>query len=1098
MGLLQTTQKAGLLNKSNPTPSLQGVDFNVTTPQTSFDVNTPVTPRFAQPTVPSTPKTGALTGATTLSQGTLSPVEKIKSSIPSGFSGDILRGVIDAPKTIGKEAGLFDEENVVKLDRLAQSLIQKGADPTRAYDIASVDLQRGKNVQSVEDFKKLSVTPEEEDALRTARLTNAFMTGLTVSNLAPGAGAMTKNVGELLLKIAGSKEENVIAKHLLDIGIPKEKVPTLATTLTGVSKPEVVNKIIQDAVTVPKAGLLNRSLSEQMLGAKDTINAEELSSTVKNSLLNEPKGKFDKPERFTGEGYSYKEAETGLAEDGTYHKNRIVIGYNDKGEQILVDGTHLLEAYRDLGIPIPKDKVEFLPKPKQVVNKTTVRTPEELALAKEKLQKKLEPTSVSPRKVQPVETVPERGATTASQAEDLLSKVPNQYKREVLSFDDIIERTQTNVKDKVNVLDYLRTPDRVLEKIGFANEAKAVRKGYEAYIKELPKNIDKITEWSKRVPKESNERIFKYLDGQKIALDSTETKVASEVKEWLKEWATRLKLPEDNQISHYITHIFDRELIGKEFDEDLAKLITDRLPGQVYDPFLEKRLGALGYKQDTWQALDAYVKRATRKVNMDDALEMIRDKAGTSLELSKIEASQFKYLQRYVNNVNMRPTELDNLIDNTLKSIFGYKYGNRPVTVLTKLLRQLTFKGMLGLNPGSALRNLSQGINTYAKLGEKHTIIGYSKLLSPHGRQEIIDSGILADNFIQDRALSATKKTLEKIDTGLFAMFDLAEKINRGAAFLGGKSKALAEGMSEEKAVEYAKKIVRDTQFNFGSIDTPVALQNDIAKTLTQFQTYTVKQIEFLTEMAKNKEFIGILRYALSGLVFVYTIGKAFNMTPEQLIPSLRFDTPPSLKLPTELVKAGLNTPDKYGQPRSLEQKISDIGKSSIGLIPGGTQAKKTIEGEELIRKGGSFDKGGNLQYEGPQTTAGKAQALLFGKYSGEKAQKYFDRSAQSKKDMEDIKPFYDQIQQLKKEGKTQEALEIYDSLGDKGKEVYQKIKSQSKTQETKKGKEEMLPTFQKIRALKDTNPGEAVRMYNALSDDEKKYYQLLKKQLEK
>lgn len=716
--------------------------------------------------------------------------------------------------------------------------------------------------------------------------------------------------------------------------------------------------------------------------------------------------------------------------------------------------------------------------------------------------KKLEQTTKISSLKKPVSqfaTIPKEVTSVEAKAEEYLSRVPSRYERDVLALPDIVERGVTDVKNKVNVLDYLRTPDRILQKIGFAKEAKAVREGYEAYIKELPKNIDKITEWSKRVPKESNERIFQFLDGKEITLNKEELAVANEIKTWLKEWAKRLDLPEDKQITHYITHIFDRELVKKEFDEELAKIITDRIPSSAYDPFLESRLGKLGYKQNTWEALDAYVKRATRKANMDKALEMINKKAGSTLDMAKIEASQFKYIQRYVNNINLRPTELDNLIDNSLKSVFGYKYGNRPVTYLTRLLRQLTYRGMLGLNPASALRNLSQGVNTYAKLGEKYTALGYLNLFKKGSLNELKEVGVLADSFIQDRSISSTKKAMEKIDKGLWAMFQTAEHINRGSAYFGAKAKALAQGMSEKEAIEAGKKMVRDTQFSFGSIDTPVALQNDIVKTLTQFQSYTVKQIEFLTEMAKNKEFAGLIRYAVGGLAFTYTIGQIFGMKPEQLLPMFRFDTPPSLKLPVEVAKATLDAPDKYGQDRDLEQKMSDIAKSTIGLIPAGNQLKKTIEGLMTIREGGSFDKGGNLQFEAPTTTEGKIQSLLFGKYSTEKAGKYFDKSVQADKDMEVIQPIYDQIQEMKKAGKEEEALALYDSLGEKGKEVYKKVKSKAKAEETKIGKQEILPTFREIRKLKEEGKAdEAVQMYESLTDDEKKYYQLLKKQIEK
>lgn len=558
----------------------------------------------------------------------------------------------------------------------------------------------------------------------------------------------------------------------------------------------------------------------------------------------------------------------------------------------------------------------------------------------------------------------------------------------------IITQDVKEASKKINIFDYLRTPEKVLTKIGFAKEGKLLRKGYDDYIKELPKNIDKITAWAKSVPAKSNIRIFSYLDGEAVTLTDKEQKVADEIKSWLKDWAKRLNLPEDNTLSHYITHIFDDQLISKDFDEDLAKIIENKLPGQVYDPFLQKRLGKRGYKQDTWAALDAYVKRATRKVHMDPALESIKHKAGSELELSNIETSQWKYLKRYMNGINMRPTEIDSAIDNFIKDKIGYRFGARPFTRMTKKLRQWTFRGMLGFNPGSALRNLSQGINTYAVLGEKYTTIGYAKLMNRGNWREMTEQGIFDQGFIQDRALSATKKAMEKLDKGLFIFFDSAEKINRGAAYLGAKAKGLSKGMSEQEAIDYAKDIVRKTQFSFGSIDTPVGLQSDVVKTLTQFQTYTIKQVEFLNDMVKDKNFMGLFRYGLAGLVFTYTIGKAFGMEPKQILPSFRFDTPPSLKFPVAVVKAlpGVEPNDKYGNKRTAGDKIKDIGSASLGLIPAGTQMKKTFTGLKAVKEDGTYTKSGKKKFDQDDSMIGRLRTILFGPNSSKEAKAYFNK----------------------------------------------------------------------------------------------------------
>lgn len=523
------------------------------------------------------------------------------------------------------------------------------------------------------------------------------------------------------------------------------------------------------------------------------------------------------------------------------------------------------------------------------------------------------------------------------------------------SYKSIILDTNTPVKYKVALHDYFRTPDRVLKKIGLGSFNKPLRFAYESYLAELPDHMELIKHWESRVPgTDASKRIFRYLDGQMNRdyfsnktverLSEKELQVAEEIKTYLQEWAQRLGLPQDNQITHYITHIFDLGYNEKEFSEDIARLIRDKVAGSVYDPFLEKRLGKKGYIEDTWKALEAYSKRAVRKANMDPILERIKPVA------SRLEDSQKRFIKRLVDKINLRPTELENLLDNTIKYFAGYRLGGRPTALLSRLGRKIVYQATLGLNISSAIKNLTQGVNTFATLGPKYTGIGYAKLIT-QGAQELEDVGLLSQDIIQDRTITATKKTLEKMDKALFTLFELAEKINRGSAYYGAKSKAIAEGATEMEAVEYAKKLVRDTQFQFGSIDTPVALNDNISKLFGQFLSFGFKQTEFAAEMLKNKKWAAIIRYIVGSLAIVYTFGKAFNIKGQDFIPGYSLASrinnnslvPPALALPWEIVKAVTNFPDRYGKSRDTAQKAEDVVKAIP--YPGKVQIEKTFKG---------------------------------------------------------------------------------------------------------------------------------------------------------
>jgi len=347
---------------------------------------------------------------------------------------------------------------------------------------------------------------------------------------------------------------------------------------------------------------------------------------------------------------------------------------------------------------------------------------------------------------------------------------------------------------------------------------------------------------------------------------------------------------------------------------------------------------------------------------------------------------------------------VDSLLDNLVKdSPIGYKLGQRPVTSVSKKIRQAVYRGTLGLNFGSALRNLTQGVNTYAKLGERYTAEGYIKVIPEilSGSNELKASGVLRDNIIQDRQISAFKGVMEKLDSGLFAFFNLAEKINRGSAYFGAKAKYLNEGLTEAQAIKRAVDLVRQTQFTFGSVDTPVALQSDLVKTFTQFQSFNIKQTEFLTEMIKNKELAGGIRWAGANLLLIASVGKLIGLSPKDMIPfgsilsgdSKLGETPP-IKLATDVYKAAINAPDKYGNTSddpALYRIGNALGTNAPAFIPGGVQIKKTIQGVQGVQEHGSYNKSGNLQYPIDETTGNYVRAGLFGKNNLSEAQSYFE-----------------------------------------------------------------------------------------------------------
>ncbi len=90
-----------------------------------------------------------------------------------------------------------------------------------------------------------------------------------------------------------------------------------------------------------------------------TVDAQQISDKIQNSFVNNPWDKLAKADRLQGKWYSYKEAKTWLTQTWKDIPWRIEIWRNWKWELEILDGRHLLEAYREKWIKIPNDKIKF-------------------------------------------------------------------------------------------------------------------------------------------------------------------------------------------------------------------------------------------------------------------------------------------------------------------------------------------------------------------------------------------------------------------------------------------------------------------------------------------------------------------------------------------------------------------------------------------------------------------------------------------------------------------------------------------------------------------------------------------------------------------
>lgn len=532
-----------------------------------------------------------------------------------------------------------------------------------------------------------------------------------------------------------------------------------------------------------------------------------------------------------------------------------------------------------------------------------------------------------------------------------------------------------------------RTPEYVLDKMGLKDKVYTpLKQGQGEVSKELKGHTKQVNAWWKRVKgiNGSSENIFNYLDGEDVTLSEPELGVAKEIRTYLLDWADRLELSPEKRITNYITHIFEPDFVGGKriFPAELARILDFVTPNKEFNPFLEERLGAKGYKRDVFEALDAYAYRGARKLYLDKPL------AGAAATIKDMPAQAAIYVDRLLKNFKGRPSEFEKSIEqDVLRALppeVRQTLGARPVNRLVRGVTGAGYRGMLGFNLVSPIRNLTQVVNTISELGVEKTAKGYMQLLSK-GTEELVENGVLDDMIIADYKSQNFRGALQKADKALFFLFDLSEKINRGSTYYAAKSGFLEQGLSEGAAVEAAKEAVRKTQFAYGKLDLPLALQTPLGKMGFQFGTFKFKQAELVGGWLKQKEGKKLARYVLSSLATYWALGDLLGVDwhdafTRNIFPSLG-PIPEALLGAKEVLEAPEG--EKKWKAKKLGRQLTSM------VIPGGVQARRTLEGAKALMAGGSYTPTGKLRF--PIEPKDAPRVLTAGQWSLPQAKTYVE-----------------------------------------------------------------------------------------------------------
>lgn len=588
----------------------------------------------------------------------------------------------------------------------------------------------------------------------------------------------------------------------------------------------------------------------------------------------------------------------------------------------------------------------------------------------------------------------------------------------------------------------------------------------------------RTVQWTKDAGgKKGMREVAKALDGDGdafSALNPRQQEVFSQVRDMFTAYAEDLGLPAHARIKDYLPHMFNEKglsdidsavmqlstgktMAGKELTQgDISKL-NKTLKGIDYatlemikknsmfklkkNGFLEKRTGVDDYSFELGEIIAAYTHAAHNTIHMNPALEVAKQYS------PQLNAMQNEYLAKVIVTLEGRPTEsLGKMLDESLSKVLGGRdnaYSQGSATA-----RKLVYDALLGANPASAIRNLNQGANTFAKLGTRYTASGAKDAMSAlksnsNAYDELVDAGVLMSRY-SDLLREGKRADLQRnFDGGLWFMFERVERFNRATAYFGAKQRHIDKyiAASKKKGVEVdvnnlpddvasaaraaGREMSRGTQFEFGAMDIPLAQQGTTAKNLIQFQSYNLAQVKFLKNMfvgdtdslfVKNDSGKGyrlsgqgamqLARYTGANLLFMSTVGSLIGMTPEEQIPffdnakaALTGDAVgaiPRSPLTQLLIGNGKGkdglfqlggtmnkaiTGDEKAQENLFDDAVEYGKTAASSLLPGGSQAKKTIEGVSTTEQGFSENASGKIRFLQDTDFASKLRAGLFGQY---------------------------------------------------------------------------------------------------------------------
>lgn len=194
---------------------------------------------------------------------------------------------------------------------------------------------------------------------------------------------------------------------------------------------------------------------------------------------------------------------------------------------------------------------------------------------------------------------------------------------------------------------------------------------------------------------------------------------------------------------------------------------------------------------------------------------------------------------------------LKKLVDDIFNEYVGtdIKQINR-LEKISRIIRQTTSRGTLGLNVTSAINNIFETKRVFSLIDRKNLSKGF-EILRNTDRPLTVKYGVdskAGTNTFRNKSKAELASKLKKMDDVLFWMFDKTETYKDNLMLAGFESQGISKGLEGEDLTKYVIQKFDQYAIKYGIGQDVKAFKSPLVKTIFQYAHYFIKDSTILAD----------------------------------------------------------------------------------------------------------------------------------------------------------------------------------------------------------------------------------------------------------